>query len=164
MTTTVRAMMVVLLACWAPAASHAQVPDANSGQLIPNARACAAIHAGNGQLVAVRQRVGPSPYWAHSQWDLDGWPAITYGAAYFQIPPLMQVFTTTHECGHLVLQTVNEFAANCFALRTLPLSSADKLAIAAFHKAIGLLPPQYGGSGAAFWEMTRQSCPQFADP
>ncbi len=131
-------------------------------QEIPNAQGCSARHAMAGQIVPVRQRIGPSNFWAHASWDPDGWPAITYGQAYFQLPPLMQVFTSAHECGHLAARTSNEFLANCFALENLPLSRQDKLFIAQFHMNIGPLGPQYGGSGAAFWQLTMQLCPQFA--
>jgi hypothetical protein len=140
---------------------QAQVLDANTGHPIPGARACRATHA-LGQEVWVRQRVGPSQHWAHASRDPDGWPAITYGSVYFQLPPLMKVFTSAHECGHLVLGTWNEFHANCFALDVLNLSPGERKAIADFHRSIGQIGPQYGGSGANFWNMTAQACPHLA--
>ena len=143
--------------------SSAQVLDAFTGMQIPNALACQAPHAGNGGLVPARQILGPSPHFAHSFWAPDGWPSIVYGQGYFQIPPLMQIFTSAHECGHLVNASANEPAANCFALQTLGLTPSQKLFIAQFHQNLGPLPPQYGGSGMQFWQMTRQLCPQFTD-
>jgi hypothetical protein len=128
-------------------------------QSIPNAQECRARHLFTGQEVFVRQRVGPSFFWAHSGWDPDGWPAITYGPTYFQLPSLMQIFTSYHECGHLVLKTTNEFAANCYALETGPFDDDNKDDIATYHKSIGPIGPQYGGSGAAFWALTVQRCP-----
>jgi hypothetical protein len=132
-------------------------------QPIPNMQACSARHAMSGQVVPVRQRIGPSPFWAHANWDMDGWPAITYGPAYFSLPALMQSFTSAHECGHLVLISSNEFVANCFALQNLPLSSQEKQFVARYHESLGPLGPQYGGSGAAFWAMTRRTCPDDAE-
>lgn len=136
--------------------------SAAHAQGIPNAQGCTARHALSGQPVPVRQSVGPSQFWAQSRWDPDGWPSITYNAPYFNLPPLMQTFTSAHECGHLVLQTDNELLANCFALRNLPLSGSDKQFIAQYHIGIGSIGPQYGGSGAAFWAGTVRTCPNDA--
>lgn len=123
--------------------------------------ACVAVHAGNGQLVAVRERPGQSMFWAHASWDPDGWPAITYGPPYFQLPPIMQRLTKLHECAHLVEQSSNEFLANCRAvqiMRSQGLTANDEGFIANFHQQVGSLGPQYGGSGAAFWYGTMQVC------
>lgn len=133
--------------------------EPSAAQTIPNAQACTAEHAVTGQLVPVRQRTGFSSYWAHAQWDQDGWPSITYGSTYFALPPLMQVFTSAHECGHLVEQTTNEFEANCFALANLDLTIQEFNFIANYHHSIGPLPLHYGGSGTAFWKRTVQMCP-----
>lgn len=124
------------------------------------AQSCVARHA-NGSMVPVRERAGPSMFWAHASMDPDGWPAITYGPPYFQLPPIMQRLTVLHECAHLVERTSNEFFANCKALsimRQQGLSAEDEQYIAQFHIQIGPLGPQYGGSGAAFWAGTQQMC------
>lgn len=124
------------------------------------AQSCMARHA-NGALVPVRERAGPSMFWAHAAWDPDGWPAITYGPPFFQLPPIMQRLTVLHECAHLVERTSNEFLANCKALSILReqgLSEEDEQYIAQFHVQIGPLGPQYGGSGAAFWAGTLRIC------
>jgi hypothetical protein len=125
-----------------------------------DAQACTARH-NNGSFVQVRERTGPSMHWAHASYDPDGWPSITYGPPFFQLPPLMQRLTVLHECAHLVEQTPNEFVANCKALsimRQEGLSIAQENYIGQFHIQIGPLPPQYGGSGAAFWAGTLQLC------
>jgi hypothetical protein len=125
------------------------------------ANACTAMHAGNRQLVPVRERPGPSMFWAHASWDPDGWPAITYGPTYFQLPPIMQRLTQLHECAHLVEQSNNEFLANCRAIQVMRnqgLTPNDEAYIANFHQQIGVLGPQYGGSGTAFWYGTMQMC------
>lgn len=143
--------------------TSAQILDAFTGMQIPNALACTAPHAANGVPVQVRQMLGPSQHFAHSFWAPDGWPAIVYGQGYFAIPPLMQIFTSAHECGHLVNASASEPLANCFALQTLKLAPSQKLFIAQFHQNLGPLPPNYGGSGMQFWQLTRQLCPQLAN-
>lgn len=122
---------------------------------------CSALHAYNGVVVQARERPGPSPFWAHAGWDPDGWPAITYGPMFFQLPPLMQELTKIHECMHISVPTMNEIDANCRALilmRQRGLSSGDESFIAQYHMLPELqnLPPQYGGSGWAFWNGTIQ--------
>lgn len=122
--------------------------------------ACVAMHA-NGQLVQVRQVNGPSPFWAHAMLAADGWPTITYGPIFYTLPPLMQEFTRYHECAHLAMRTQDEYQANCAALKELMSRGASQQELAfveRFHMDIGLLPPQYGGSGAAFWQGTVGIC------
>lgn len=121
---------------------------------------CFALHGSGGGFVQVRERPGPSPYWAHASWDPDGWPAITYGPAFGSLPFLMQQFTHLHECMHLSIPTTNEVYANCqalIAMRQRGLSFADENFIAQQHAGrsdMQVLPPQYGGSGLAFWNAT----------
>lgn len=125
-----------------------------------DAQSCIAPHA-NGNLVPVRERAGASMFWAHSSYDPDGWPSITYSPMFFQLPQIMQHMTILHECAHLVEQTANEFVANCKALsimRQQGLSRAEEEYIGQFHIQIGPLGPQYGGSGAAFWAGTLGLC------
>jgi hypothetical protein len=119
---------------------------------------CQAWHA-NGQVVMARERTGPSPFWAHAALDPDGWPAITYSQTFFALPPLMQEFTRIHECMHLALPTSNEVHANCEALKVMRsrgLSLQQEQFIGTFHWSLGVIPPQYGGSGQTFWAWTMQ--------
>jgi hypothetical protein len=121
---------------------------------------CTARHL-NGQIVPVREVQGPSMFWAHAAWAPDGWPTITYGPTYYQLPPIMRRFTTLHECAHLVERTTNEFGANCKALqvmRSQGLSPEEEAFIKNFHLSMRILGPQYGGSGSAFWFGTLQAC------
>src|SRR5690348_4270955 len=78
---------------------------------------CFAPMAGNGPMVPARELPGPSPFYAHSFFDpMTGYPTIVYSNVFFALPPIMQAFTRIHECGHLVLVTSDEIAANCYAL------------------------------------------------
>lgn len=101
---------------------------------------------------------GPSPNWAHANWLPDGTPMINYGPTYFSLPPAMQIFTSLHECGHIALPTLNEFQANCYALRRFAPSPEIFNFLAMFHQSLGALPPQYGGNGIAFWSGTLAAC------
>ena len=121
----------------------------------------AGMWGGTGKRVESRERAGMSMFWAHASWDPDGWPAITYGPMFYQLPDTMQKLTRLHECAHLTIPTMDEFAANCAALRVMRregLSPAEEQYIGQFHMNIGVLPPQYGGSGLAFWNGTMQLC------
>lgn len=73
--------------------SSAQVFDPKSGSIIPRVQLCLARHGVTGASVPARQRTGHSQHWAHAGWDFDGMPAITYGSAYFGLPPLVQILT-----------------------------------------------------------------------
>ena len=128
---------------------------------IPNAQTCVAALPGTGRPVAVRAHVGSSGFTAFASYDPDGWPAITYAPAFFSLPPTVQSFLSLHECGHLVLPTTNEFLANCYAISHGRWTEDDLALIERSHLSVGRLPPQYGGSGAAFWQGTKQTCPQF---
>lgn len=139
------------------AASAAKGSEAGS---IPNAPSCVATTFRTGKPVAARVRVGESGYTAYASYDPDGWPAITYASGYFQLPAVVQTFLSLHECGHLVLKTSNEFRANCYALEQGRWTRAELEVIAASHRAVGRIGPQYGGSGAAFWKGTELTCPQ----
>ena len=122
---------------------------------------CMARHAYSGQVVQARERNGPLNFWAYASFDPDGWPAITYSPAFYQLTPLMQEFTRRHECAHLAVPTSDEFMANCVALRSRMWSRPEIDHIAATHHAIGVQGPQYGGSGASFWQITLDYCPEF---
>lgn len=125
---------------------------------IPNAQVCIANNRFTGQPASAVQVVGQSLHWAHADWLPNGVPIITYGPTYFTLPPVMQIFTSIHECGHITLQTSDEFQANCFALRRIWPSPDVFNFLSMFHQSLGALPPQYGGSGMAFWNGTLAAC------
>ncbi|MEO6626042.1 MAG: hypothetical protein ABIN37_14590 [Burkholderiaceae bacterium] len=87
---------------------------------------------------------------------VSGKPLIVYGPRYRKIAPLMQSFIKRHECQH-ANGVQDEVAANCAALlqmRALGLTAQQESRIANWLSAEGTLDPQYGGSGAMFWERT----------
>lgn len=153
-----RLALFVFLACFFSSSTEAQVFDGNTGSRIRNAQTCMAPHGMTGGMVEVFQQIGPSMYWAHANYAPNGMPFITYGPIYFSLPDYMQVFTSVHECGHLSQMTTDEFAANCYAIEQLGLSDFELVAVGNFHRAVGPLPPQYGGSGENFWLGTLQYC------
>jgi hypothetical protein len=129
-------------------------------QSIPNSLPCTTGRALDGSPVITRQVVGFSQAWAQTSWQ-GGFPIITYGEMYFRLPPLIQRFTSIHECGHASTGNPNEFAANCFALKHGGFSDSDIQEIGVFYESLpGNYPPQYGGSGRAFWEGTVEMCPE----
>jgi hypothetical protein len=108
------------------------------------------------------QGFGASNFWAHAGF-MPG-PTIVYGPMFQQLPHFMQIFTQDHECGHLN-GAQNEYQANCWALARLYEKGGNQqtvMMIRQYHYGIAPLPPQYGGSGAAFWQGTYQTCPQLA--
>ncbi len=87
---------------------------------------------------------------------VSGRPMIVYGPRYRAVAPLMQSFIKRHECQH-ANGVQDEVAANCAALlqmRALGLTAQQEARIASWLSAEGTLDPQYGGSGAVFWERT----------
>ena len=87
---------------------------------------------------------------------VSGRPMIVYGPRYRAAAPLMQAFIKRHECQH-ANGVQDEVAANCAALlqmRALGLTAQQESRIASWLSAEGTLDPQYGGSGAVFWERT----------
>ena len=136
-----------LLAIVLTAAAHAS-PD------------CTAPNLYSGQAQKVAQYPMPDqeyPVWAISNYDGYGNPYIVFGASFFRLPEIMRAFTFMHECAHLVSKSPNEVAANCLALkvaREQGLTKEVEDEIARFHFGLGLLPPQFGGSGKAYWEAT----------
>jgi hypothetical protein len=127
------------------------------------AQQCSARHLGTGDLVTVKEKRGWSAFWAHADYDAEGWPTITYGSDFNGLPHTMKLFTFAHECAHLVLRTRNEFEANCWALRQRNWSARELQFIARYHNGLGPLFPQHGGSGAAFWRLTVEHCPEFGE-
>jgi hypothetical protein len=97
------------------------------------------------------------PVWAISNYDGYGNPYIVLGASFFRLPEIMRAFTFMHECAHLVTRSPSEGQANCLALRVAReqgLTPEVEAEIAKFHYGLGLMPPQFGGSGKAYWEAT----------
>ena len=85
-----------------------------------------------------------------------GTPLIVYGLRYRQTAPLLRAFIKRHECQH-ANGVQDEIAANCATLvqmRALGLTTEQETQIARWHIAEGAIDPQYGGSGAVFWERT----------
>jgi hypothetical protein len=132
--------------------------NAAFAQMMP----CMSRVLSTGAYVPAQQIQGTSNHWAHAQFTPPmGYPTIVYGPSFFQLPRIMQVFTSIHECGHLQ-GTTSEFLANCYALRNGHWSPEQIRFIANYHRAVGPLPPQYGGSGSAFWQQTLATCPEFS--
>lgn len=127
-------------------------------QSIPNAVPCLGRTA-NGMSAQVIQNTGPVNAWAMTMWP-NGIPMTTYGPMYFKLPPLIQRFTSLHECGHASTGDPNEFHANCFALQHGGFSQEQIQQIGRFYTNwLGSIPPQYGGTGTAFWAGTMAACP-----
>lgn len=127
---------------------------------IPNAVPCMGT-AVNGMRVPVQQIRAQAPAWAMTSWPF-GTPVTAYSTIYFQLPPLLQDFTSRHECGHAVTRNPDEFAANCFALSNGNYSPQQIAEIGHFFQTLPFsVGAQYGGSGAAFWSGTMARCPQF---
>ena len=70
-----------------------------------------------------------------------------------------------HECAHARLPTSNEYVANAESIKQMQalgeLLPGDLQWLAYFTSSLGAQPPQYGGSGAAFWQGTLQVLAQF---
>jgi hypothetical protein len=80
------------------------------------------------------------------------------------LPPLIQRFTSLHECGHASTGNPDEYAANCYSLSAGGFSMAQVGAIRSFYEHLpGPLPAQYGGSGPGFWQGTIDECPELSD-
>ena len=119
---------------------------------------CMAPHALTGQTVQVIETGGLQSWFrAWATYRPDGHPIIYYGQGFMALTPLMQRFVRLHECAHLIEAPRDEILANCRALqvfREQGLGEEDERLIAQHHIADGVLPPQYGGSGRAFWALT----------
>ena len=106
------------------------------------------------------------PVWAISNYDGFGNPYIVFGASFFRLPEVMRAFTFMHECAHLITKSPSEVAANCLALKVARQNGLTKeveAEIGKFHYTLGLMPPQFGGSGKAYWDATVQ-CAGSRDP
>ena len=108
---------------------------------------------------------GNVPAWAMTQIPpMVPQPTIIYGAIFYQLPHFMQVFTSDHECGH-ANGYIDEFSANCYALGQVAQKGGDVqtvMMIRQFHYGVGPIGDQYGGTGARYWQLTYQQCPNLA--
>jgi hypothetical protein len=63
-----------------------------------------------------------------------------------------------HECAHIRLQSDDEGAANCEAVREMRdsgyLDDAGYAELTRWHEGMGRLAPRYGGNGKVFWQRT----------
>jgi hypothetical protein len=107
------------------------------------------------------EKHGENVSWDYAAFFTDpvhGTPIIVYGPRFRDVSPLMQAFIRRHECQH-ANGVIDEITANCLALRQMRaqgLTSAQEAQLERWHLAQGRLDPQYGSSGAVFWERTQQ--------
>ena len=105
------------------------------------------------------EKQGENVTWSYAAFFVDpvlGTPTIIYGSRFQELGPLMQAFIRRHECQH-ANGVRDEIAANCAALaqmRAQGLTPRQEMYLEHWHVAEGQLDPQYGGSGAAFWQRT----------
>ena len=122
------------------------------------ARTCYARHLAAPQPVVPVYGDDPTiSFYAYATWRSDGWPIIMLGPKYYAAPRAMREFVLIHECAHVALPTSDEIVANCTALqyaRSFGMSAADETTIAGEHSRQGTVGFQYGGTGAAFWQLT----------
>jgi hypothetical protein len=134
-------------------------PSAFQNRPISQAQRCYGIDLRTGLRAPVRHVRGESGgYWAYARPDEYGYPTIYYSSTYFRLDRTMQLFTAHHECGHHELATSDEVAANCYALAAMRPTNAQFQHIGRTMRSIPALGPQYGGSGAAFWDRTLAAC------
>lgn len=130
------------------------VDVANPGQF-----QCVGRNRFSGSVIVPVEKQGETSDWAYAAFFTDpvlGTPVIVYGPRFRAMPPLLQAFIRRHECQH-AKGIQDEIAANCLALaqmRAQGLSPEQESFLERWHQAEGPLDPQYGGSGAAFWERT----------
>ncbi len=154
--------MACVLACaalvLAPVGSvHADTarPDMSD----PGAFRCQGRNPFSGALDGPVEKQDESGYWPYAAFFVDpvlGTPTIVYGPRFRTLDPLMQAFIRRHECQH-AKGVRDEITANCMALvhmRAQGLTTRQEARLQRWHQAEGRLDPQYGGSGAVFWERT----------
>jgi hypothetical protein len=119
----------------------------------------------NGTLVPVAGVNGNAGgYAAFATFDAMGNPIIIFDVTQLLAEPAhYRKFVVYHECAHhspLTLHPMPEIAANCSSLifmrQQLGLPGALENDIGVRTIAKGQLQQQYGGSGAAFWNLTLQ--------
>ena len=122
---------------------------------------CVGRNRFSGLATAPVEKHGENVTWEYAAFFTDpvhGTPMIIYGPRFRDVSPLMQAFIRRHECQH-ANGVIDEITANCLALkqlRALGLTPAQEAQLERWHLTKGRLDPQYGGSGAAFWERTLQ--------
>lgn len=125
----------------------------------PDRFQCRGRNAFSGAVAIPIEKQDTSGTWPYAAFFTDpvfGTPTIVYGPGYRALDPLMQTFIRRHECQH-ANGVRDEIAANCTALvqmRGLGLTPQQEAHLERWHLSKGELDPQYGGSGAAFWERT----------
>lgn len=144
----------------APAlSSHAAEPRRTVDLADPAHFQCVGRNRFSGVVNVPVEKQGENVSWAYAAFFTDpvqGTPIIVYGPRFREVPPLLQAFIRRHECQH-ANGIQDEIAANCLALaqmRAQGLTSDQERQLERWHMAEGRLDPQYGGSGAAFWERT----------
>ena len=156
---TLRALACVALGL-APAVAALADP-ARPDVANPDQFRCQGRNQFSGALDGPIEKQDESGYWPYAAFFVDpvlGTPTIVYGPGFRALDPLMQAFIRRHECQH-ANGVRDEIAANCNALaqmRTLGLTPRQEAHLQRWHMAEGRLDPQYGGSGAAFWERTER--------
>jgi hypothetical protein len=125
----------------------------------PDQFRCQGRNQFSGALDGPIEKHDDNGYWPYAVFFVDpvrGTPTIVYGPRFRALDPLMQAFIRRHECQH-ANGVRDEIAANCSALaqmRALGLTAQQEAHLRHWHLAVGRLDPQYGGSGAIFWERT----------
>jgi hypothetical protein len=140
----------------ASAASAGPRPDDVSN---PEHFRCVGRNRYSGAINIPEEKQSETGAWSYAVMLVDpvlGKPIIIYGPRFREVSPLMQAFIRRHECQH-ANGVVDEIAANCVALvqmRAQGLTPEQEAQLERWHLNEGRLDPQYGGSGAAFWERT----------
>lgn len=121
---------------------------------------CYAPHARTGQSVPVAGINGSAGgFWGFATYNNAGWPVIIFDMGPLsRVPEIVVRFTYYHECSHLAGPTSDEIEANCVALKKMRrnghLSQRGEAVVEETTRSLGRLPPQYRGSGNAFWDAT----------
>lgn len=125
----------------------------------PDQFQCIGRNRFSGMVNVPVEKQGENVSWSYAAFFVDpvlGTPIIVYGPRFPELAPVMRSFIRRHECQH-ANGVSDEIAANCAALaqmRAQGLTAQQEAHLRRWHLAEGQLDPQYGGSGAAFWERT----------
>ena len=140
------------------ASAEKEMPDVAN----PDQFQCVGRDRFSGVVNVPVENQGENGNWSYAAFFVDpvlGTPTIIYGPRFRELGPLTQGFIRRHECQH-ANGVQDEIAANCAALaqmRAQGLTPQQEVVLERWHMAEGRLDPQYGGSGAAFWERTVRS-------
>lgn len=140
-----------------PGAPSGRKPSLDVGN--PEQFRCMGRNRFSGAPIVPVEKQGDTSDWAYAAFFTDpvqGTPVIVYGPAFRLMPPLLQAFVRRHECQH-ANGILDEVAANCLALaqmRAQGMTPDQESVLERWHLGKGRLDPQYGGTGAAFWERT----------